>query len=516
MIDFSSITTILIGISACLIAYISWIFWESFQFWKRKGVPHLKPIIMPFGNSLSLFTGKVTLGEIFSDAYLEFKKQGKKHGGIYYFRTPVYIPVDTEIIKKIVISDAHYFPNHGFYINPKSDILSGHLFNMEGGPWKDLRSKTPAAFTTAKMKKMYGIMQNMVDPFKYWLDEVSDSKKPVEIKSILTRFTIDIIAACGFGMNANTLKNENPDLLHHGRQFFDHQWSLYKNTMVLTTPRQILQAFNFRIFPKNTEDYMRNMFTKIYNYRKDNNIYGDDMASILMKLTELREEEKDFSGKKVLDPLDLDEYCSHMYLFFAAGFETSSSVQTFALFELAKNPNCQVKLRQEINRVLKKHDNKLTYDALMDIKYLENVVDETLRIYPIFPIVPRSCVEDYQIPGTDFTIEKGTEIIVSNMGIQRDPEYYPNPLQFDPDRWTYENKLGRPFVANLPFGEGPRICVGKRFGLLQTKLGLATIIKDYEVSLSDKTTKGFKFVSTELILRKKGDVWLNLKKIENN
>lgn len=86
---------------------------------------------------------------------------------------------------------------------------------------------------------------------------------------------------------------------------------------------------------------------------------------------------------------------------------------------------------------------------------------ETLRLYPVFPILPRACVKDYKVPGTDFIIEKDTFVMVSNMGIQRDPEYYPNPNSFDPERFSNENKAKRPFVSHVPFGEGPRVCVGK-------------------------------------------------------
>ncbi|KAJ8977036.1 hypothetical protein NQ317_017710 [Molorchus minor] len=140
-------------------------------------------------------------------------------------------------------------------------------------------------------------------------------------------------------------------------------------------------------------------------------------------------------------------------------------------------------------------------------------VAETLRLYPVFPILPRVCVKDYAVPGTDFTIEKDTFVMVSNMGIQRDPEYYPNPDKFDPERFFRENKSLRPFIAHIPFGEGPRICLGKRFGLLQTKLGLLTVVRNYDISLNeDKTSPSMKFVAEELILRKTGDVWINLKR----
>lgn len=82
-------------------------------------------------------------------------------------------------------------------------------------------------------------------------------------------------------------------------------------------------------------------------------------------------------------------------------------------------------------------------------------------MYPIFPILPRNCSADYRVPGTDFVLEKDSFVLISNFGIQRDPEYFPDPLRFDPERFSINNKSKIPSVATLSFGEGPRICVGK-------------------------------------------------------
>ncbi|CAH1159593.1 unnamed protein product [Phaedon cochleariae] len=513
MLDPSYITVILLGVSLALCLYLIHLFRTSFQYWKKRNVPYLTPTI-PFGNALDLFLGKTTFGEVFGNAYLEFKKQGLKHGGIYYLQTPVYIPVDPNIVKKILITDAYNFPNHGMYVNQKDDPLSNHIFNMEGGYWRSLRSKMPANFTSAKMRRMYNIMLELAEPYKQLLEQNAQVGEPMDIKTLVARFTTDIVSACAFGMESKTMENENQDLLKHGRLFFDYQWSRWKNTLVVTVPRDILAKLGFRIFRKETQKYVIDMYTNIMEHRKKEGVTRNDLTDSLIKLTERRDEELDFDGKTVLEPLDIPNFASQMFVFFAAGFETSSSTQTFALYELAKNKHCQDMLRKEINDVLRRHGNELTYDAIMDMKYLENVIDETLRLYPVFPILPRICKEDYPIPGTDVVLEKNTFVMVTNMGIQRDPEYYPNPEQFNPDNFNVENKGTRPHVANIPFGEGPRICVGKRFGLLQTKLGLVTLIKNFEVSLNKKTTEGFQFEADQLILRKKGDVWLDIKKIE--
>ncbi|KAJ8967190.1 hypothetical protein NQ314_003019 [Rhamnusium bicolor] len=382
---------------------------------------------------------KCTLGELFGQFYLQLKEKGIKHGGAYFFWKPLYIPVDPDIIKHILIRDFENFPNHGLYIS-EDDPLSGHIFNMENAKWRTLRAKIPPAFTSAKMRKMFLIMERMTKQFNKNLDVYAEGGIPIDIKMELSKFTTDIILACALGVESNTMKNENQEMLEHLRSFFDYQWNIYKNTMVVTIPRHILQKF-----------------------KKDKQSCRGDITDILIRLTEKRENEHDFSGKGIMEPLNFGEFSAQMLVFMAAGFETSSSVLTFAMYELAKNIECLTKLRKEINSILDKHDNKITYDAVMEMKYLDQVVDETLRLYPVFPILPRVCVNDYNVPGTNFTIEKNTFVLVSNMGIQRDPEYFPNPDKFDPNQFSSENKSKRPFIAHLPFGEGSRICVGKAY-----------------------------------------------------
>jgi cytochrome P450 family 6 len=130
------------------------------------------------------------------------------------------------------------------------------------------------------------------------------------------------------------------------------------------------------------------------------------------------------------------------------------------MYELARNKDVQRKVQEEIDRVMKSAGPEgLTYDLLAEMKYLDCCVDETLRKYPIIPVLFRLNTKDYKIPGSDVIVEKGTPVFIPIIGMQRDPEIYENPMQFKPERFLNSSTGNAKISAGIvyaPFGDGPR------------------------------------------------------------
>ncbi|KAI4460048.1 cytochrome p450 [Holotrichia oblita] len=211
--------------------------------------------------------------------------------------------------------------------------------------------------------------------------------------------------------------------------------------------------------------------------------------------------------------LTFNELAAQAFVFFLAGFDTTSSSISFALLELALNEDVQNKLRIEINEVLKNYNGEYTYDMLGELHYLDMVISETLRMYPPIPSYTRVCTKDYRVPGTDLVIPKGQRVFIPIQGIHNDPEIYPNPHIFDPTRFNEENKNKRHPFAFLPFGEGPRACLGIRFAMMQTKMCLVLMIRNFKLTINSRTRLPLKFDPSKFFPCPLNGLWIDLEKI---
>lgn len=228
--------------------------------------------------------------------------------------------------------------------------------------------------------------------------------------------------------------------MKQGRRIFDISgFELLKFFFASSFP-ELCRKLKIRANPKEPADFFLNTFVQTLEYRQSNNIKRNDFVSMLLRLKEF------FTN---------EELAAEAFLVYIGGFETSSTLMTFALYELAINPNIQERLRDEI-----KSTTIDSYDSLVGMKYLDMVINETLRKYPPIPNTARRSTKDYVIPGTKLTIEKGTSIEIAIYSLHHDPEHFPEPQKFDPERFTTKNVEARNPFTFIPFGAGPRnVCI---------------------------------------------------------
>ncbi|XP_012539613.1 cytochrome P450 4C1 [Monomorium pharaonis] len=179
------------------------------------------------------------------------------------------------------------------------------------------------------------------------------------------------------------------------------------------------------------------------------------------------------------NPLTDDELRAQVDTFMFEGHDTTAVAMTWALFLLGNNLEQQEKVHEELKEVFGDSEKPASMKELSQLKYLDRVIKETLRIFPSVPIISRKLEEDVKLD--NYTIPKGTEVILAIILTHRCSEVWPDPMKFDPDRFLPENSKHRNPYAYVPFSAGPRNCIGQRFALLEEKIVLTAVLRKWRV-----------------------------------
>ncbi|XP_012256022.3 cytochrome P450 6k1-like [Athalia rosae] len=492
------------GVSLILLLFGLFYVYSKFKlrYWKNRGVPSL-PANFIFGNFKDAVLVRESPGNVMATLYEHSKKS--QFIGFYVFHKPCLLVTHPDLLRHILIKDFDVFPNRLFGTGATRDIpASKNLFSLNNPEWKYVRSKISPALTSGKLKKMVPLMiesaQSMLDYINSCPTD-GNSFKHMKIHDTASKYANEIISSLAFGIKTNSYEIPETKFQAMSRELF------------AITPRRVFDLFVIFFFPEwcdktrtsmfgSTESFFRDVFWNSLNVREQS---GQKRGDLIDSLIQLRNEEKDprfhFDG---------DHLLAHSAIFFLAGQGTTTTTLAFALWQLALNPEIQERVRHEVKEQLANHG--LTLEAFQEMKYLNQIISETLRLFPPAPILDRLAMKDYKIPGSDVVIEKGTVVYVPLCGLHWDPEYFPDPMKFDPDRFSDERKSSILPMTYMPFGVGPRNCIGQRLGMIQTLIGLALILSEYEVSLDPDNKNSVD--PKALFLAPLDDIYLYLKKVE--
>jgi len=221
--------------------------------------------------------------------------------------------------------------------------------------------------------------------------------------------------------------------------------------------------------------------------------------------------------KKDLSDADM---LAHFISFFADGFETSAGTLAFNLLCLGRNPDVQKKLREEIESN-READGSISYEKLHELPLLNACFYETLRLFSVLTFSSKTCTEETTFTnydGSQLQVKKGTVINLPIHCFHYDEEYFPNPFKFEPERFIGDDggeKKYRDMGVYAPFGDGPRMCLGQRFGITQVKSGLYEILRNFEIIVDEKTRKDNIICAKSIIANLVGGIWLEFKELKN-
>jgi len=344
-----------------------------------------------------------------------------------------------------------------------SENFGAHLVSVDGQDWRRQKAVVQSGFGHKAYESYFPTFQKLTDKVLNLIIEDSKKGEEVYIAGWLQKFTLDILGQTVFNYDFKSLDHENDETYEAYKYVFQTAARVFRFLPFL----QYLPFLEVTKKMNKSIEILKTKFGKIIeNHRKLNST--DDILGHMLQ-----------SADDPVSGLSYKELISNVWIFFIAGHETTSTALQWALYELSHRPEMQDRICNEVKSVMGDR-TVITFEDLPKFEFLDRFIHETLRRRSPVGILPtRKAARDIQY-GKQF-IPKGTLVGLSIDSIHMNPEYWPEPEKFDPDRFLPENKKGRNTFSFLPFSLGQRQCIGNNFSLIEQRLFLATILTKLKV-----------------------------------
>ena len=380
-------------------------------------------------------------------------------GGIY----PMILTADPDFIQHILQKNARKYLKSNKHFESIKQFWGNGLLTSEGPYWLKQRRSIQPGFHKNRLKGIMKLMDRIAENYFQRLDERIGQNPDIDIFDEMKELTGRIIANAIFSKNLREKEFQKIKVIlprlqdfivkmvrrPYSRWWYQLSGQVKKHEQLRDKGNSIIQSY-------------------IYNRRKTK----EECDDLLQMLLDVRYED---SGEGMSDTQLIEE----INLLFIAGHDTSTNALSWAWYLLCKHPEVLEKLKEEIHRVLP--DDEITFERLMQLEYTQQVIEEAIRIFPPVWVTNRIAVEDDEFKG--IPIKKGTTMATYFYGLYHSPKVWDNPESFQPERFVKDKKKARHKFSFLPFGGGPRMCIGKQFATIEMKLVLAKMVKRYQLDL---------------------------------
>lgn len=350
--------------------------------------------------------------------------------------------------------------NHENYVKgrnyePLKLTLGNGLVTSEGELWKRQRKVVQPAFHQKSLRRFAEVM---ADATEAQLEELLRADGPVDIHAQMMRLTFRIVGLTLFSTDVEDAVQPIGDALHFLLKWTnDRAESLFRPPLWMPTPGNIRFKRARRVFDE-----------LVYDIIKERRAGGEPKGDLLDMLLAVAD-----------DGVSDEQLRDELITLAVAGHETTANALSWTFYLLSKHPDVARRVREEADAVI--GDRPPTLADVAKLEYTERVVEESMRLYPPVWGFERQAVGEDQI-GTE-RVRPGTSVMIVPYAMHRDFRYWSNPEGFDPDRFLPEAKKARPRFAYLPFGGGPRICIGNAFAMMEAKIIVALIARRARLSL---------------------------------
>jgi cytochrome P450 len=375
------------------------------------------------------------------------------------------VTIDPAVIQHVLKTNAENYQKSHIQVKRMGHFLGKGLLTTEGEAWRTQRRLIQKGFDRTQLEALSTIMQeSLADSLRDFDAQIR--RGPVDIYPRLMKITFAMVARSLFGAR---LKNEDIDLVSHTIC-----------TVQEFIVRQTLQPYLNPWFAVSGElrrhEDMRTRADAVlleYIKKRRNEPPGQDLLQTLM-------DARYSDGEGMSDALILSESMQLL----VAGHETSSNALSWLFYLLSSRPDCLEKVRQEFDSVL--GEAPLSYTDVPKFEFTTQVIMEGLRLYPPFWMIDRMAVADDRVG--DLVLPRGSTVIVHVYGAHHALRYWQNPENFDTERFTKANDKLRTPGTFLPFGAGPRGCIGGNYAMLQILMILSDLLRKYDFQLAPGQT----------------------------
>ncbi|XP_067680480.1 cytochrome P450 3A7-like [Haliotis asinina] len=476
---------LLVGVGA--VVGLHWYATSTHGFFKKLGIPGPKPSL--FGIRDLKKAGSVPNYD------LQMIKKYGKVVGLFLMREPIYLIADIDMIRQITVKEFPSFVNRSKNSNfPKDPLLKDSLLFLVDDHWKFIRGVLSPTFTGGRMKEMIPLIQKCMASLVTNLWKTTEGgTKTVKMKSIFEQYSLDVIASTAFGIEADCQSDPENAFSLYARKLTQNGFKTVVLLILCTLFPFLstwLEAVGFKVLDNGGRKFFTKAVLETISHRREHNVSRRDFLQLMLNShkLEVAQEEKDSDSYVDLDKsqkrgMTNDEILANAILFLFGGYETSNLTLSYFAYNLATNQDCQDKLIKEIDQVL--NGEPPSYETMPKLEYLDCAYLESLRLFPAATRISRIASEDITING--ILIKKGVEVHIPVGAIQKDPEYWSDPETYNPERFRPENRPDNYNYVFMPFGAGPRNCIGMRLAHLSVKMAIAGILQKYRFVTGPET-----------------------------
>ncbi|GBM33173.1 Cytochrome P450 4V2 [Araneus ventricosus] len=398
---------------------------------------------------------------------------------IWFFCSPVIILTKAEAVEAI-LSDPKIIEKSWFYswLRP---VVGYGLVTSGNGKWRSRRRLLNPCFHSEILRDFVVVMNKQARVLIKRLQEET-SKDSTDIVVPLSLCALDVICETILGVSISAQEravnefSQFVESVHRGMELIvermgnclhwsDFIYSFTANGKEMKKYIKIGEDFTRSVIQEKREKYLRG----------DMKIGESKRSSLMDVLMEHHLQTKDFSEEDIREEL---------ITFLVAGHDTTATSITWALYLIGLHPDVQAKIHKELDLVFGDDlERPVTVDDFKNLKYLERVFKESDRLYPAAPFFARDLSDDANICG--YSIPKGSTCLVLAYYLHRDEDVFPNAEIFDPDRFLPENSANRHHYSYVPFSAGLRNCIGQRFAIMETKVIVSSLLRQFTIESLD-------------------------------